>query len=527
MEPGVLSLVPPFVAIFLALVTRQVIFSLFVGVWSGAFIVYDFNLVTSFLKLLDHYIKPALADPDHASIIIFSMMLGGMIGIISKNGGTLGIVSLVTRFAKSPRLVQVITWFLGIIIFFDDYANSLIVGNTMRPITDKFNVSREKLAYIVDSTAAPVVCLTFSTWIGFELGLIGDALKGTGFGLDPFYVFFASIPYRFYPILALILVFMVAVMRRDIGPMHRAEVRARTTGKVIRDGASPAADLTDLSAVTAIEGVPQRSLNGLIPIIVVMVMTGVGLYVTGRGGIIAEGGTDFSIKNILANSSSYEALFWASITGCAVGVILSLVQRILTLTQVMDAWFQGAKSMLLAMVILVLAWSIGAVTKELKTAEYIVGLLGNSLPYHFLPVLTFIIAAVVSFATGTSWGTMAIIMPLVIPLAWALSQAGQMADSVSVLLLYGTVSSVLAGAVFGDHCSPISDTTVLSSMTSACDHIDHVKTQMPYAILAAVVGMIVGDIPTTFGFSPFLSIGISVFIFYLVLRFFGKRTEQN
>lgn len=524
-EPNWTSLVPPFIAIFLALITREVIFSLFIGVWSGAFIVYNYNPLTSFFKLIGHYIKPALADPDHAAVIIFSMMLGGMVGIISKNGGTLGVVSLVTRFAKSPRLGQITAWAMGLIIFFDDCANALIVGNTMRPITDKLKISREKLAYIVDSTSAPVACLVVSTWIGFEIGVIGDALKDTGFTEDPFMIFLFSIPFRFYPILALILVFMVAVMGRDIGGMSAAERRARKTGKVLRDGALPAADLTDLRLATAADHIPHRWINGLLPILTVIIVALLGLYLTGREAIESSGGSDFSVRNILSNASSYEALFWASLAGCALGAVLSLGQRLLNLSQVMDAWFHGVKSMLLAMVILVLAWSLGAVTKELGTAEYVVSVLGHTLAPELLPVIVFLIAAVISFATGTSWGTMAIIMPIVVPLVWALTQSNVLAAGDAQILLYGSVSSVLAGAVFGDHCSPISDTTVLSSMASACDHIDHVRTQMPYAILAAVVGMFAGDIPTAYGMHPIFSILIAVVIFYAVLRFFGKRAD--
>lgn len=527
MEPCWTSLLPPFIAIFLALITRQVIFSLFIGVWSGALIVYNYNPLTSFLGMINHYIKPALSDPDHAAIIIFSMMLGGMVGIISKNGGTQGIVKSVSKYAKTPLLGQLITWMLGIVIFFDDYANTLIVGNTMRPITDKFKISREKLSYIVDSTAAPIACLAVSTWIGFEIGLIGDALKGTGFGMDPFVVFVASIPYRFYPILTIILILLVIVMRRDIGPMFTAEHRARTTGKVLREGAVPAADMTDLRMVTAEDHIPKRMINGVLPILTVIIVTMVGLYVTGRNAIIEAEGSDFGFRNIMSNSSSYEALFWSSLSGCFVGAALSLGQRILKLSQVMDAWFHGVKSMLLAMVILLLAWSIGAVTKELKTAEYIVGLLGNTMSPYWLPVLTFFIAAVISFATGTSWGTMAIIMPLVIPLCWAMAVVNSLGAEPARILLYGTVSSVLAGAVFGDHCSPISDTTVMSSMASACDHIDHVRTQIPYALIAAAAGMLIGDIPTAFGIPPILSIFISAVLFFLILRFFGKKVDEK
>ncbi|MCG2690986.1 Na+/H+ antiporter NhaC family protein, partial [Candidatus Parcubacteria bacterium] len=341
----------------------------------------------------------------------------------------------------------------------------------------------------------------------------------------PFSIFIESIPYRFYPILALILTLMVSVMGRDFGSMLKAERRARTTGKLIRDGATPASDLTDLGTVTAGKDIPRRWINGVFPIVTLIAITLIGLYVTGKDAIIAAGGSDFSLRIVLANASSFTALFWASLSACVLAIAMTLVQRILPLADIMDAWLHGAKSMVLALVILVLAWSIGYVTKELKTAEYIVQILQHSLSPHWLPVLTFIVAAAISFAIGTSWATMAILMPITVPLAWALVQSYGLDAASSQLLLYGSVSSVLAGSVWGDHCSPISDTTVMSSMASACDHIDHVKTQMPYAIFVAIVGMLVGDIPTAYGFSPYLSIIIAIGIFYLFLRFVGKKVD--
>lgn len=520
------SLLPPLVAICLALLTRQVILSLFLGVFTGAMIVNGWNPLSAFLGLIDHHIVPALADRDHASIIIFSMMLGGLVGVISKSGGVKGIVAKVEKVARSARMGELATWFMGILIFFDDYANTLIVGNTMRPITDRFRISREKLAFIVDSTSAPVACMFLSTWIGYEVGVIGDALKGTGFTEDPFSIFIMSIPYRFYAILAILFVGLVALTKRDFGPMLTAERRARKTGELIASGSEPAADMTDLSKVIPHEKVKARWINGALPIVAVIAITMIGIWRTGVEGAQAEG-LPLTLRTVLANASSSVALFWGSLSGCAIAVLLAVGQRILTIHEAMESWFAGVKSMLLAMVILILAWSISGVTHELKTADFVVQIVGGALPLWVIPAITFIIAGLISFATGTSWGAMAILMPLVVPLAWDLSQHAGMDLPAAHGQLYIVVSSVLAGAIWGDHCSPISDTTVMSSMASACDHIDHVRTQMPYAMTVGFTSILVGYIPAGLGLSPWISTALCLSVLTSLLFILGRRSETS
>ena len=525
-DPHWTSLLPPIIAIALALISRQVIFSLFVGVFTGALIVSNWNPLNAFLDLIGHYIVPALADPGHASIIIFSMMLGGLVGVVSKSGGAMGIVGLMEKIAHSPRMGQLATWLMGIFIFFDDYANTLIVGNTMRPVTDRFRISREKLAFIVDSTAAPVACMFLSTWIGYELGVIGDSLKGTGFTEDPFSIFIMSIPYRFYAILAIGFVGLVIITKRDFGPMLKAERRARKTGQLVAPDSEPAADLTDHSHLLPEKDVKARWFNGVIPIATVIAVSMFGLWKTGHSATVAAE-LPITLRAILANSSSSTALFWGSLSGCAVAIALSVGQRILTLHHAMEAWFSGVKSMLLAMIILILAWSIGAVTHELGSAEYIVSIIGGTMPFWILPAITFVLAGFISFATGTSWGSMAILMPLIVPLTWDISQKSGMDPAAAHNALYISVSAVLAGSIWGDHCSPISDTTVMSSMASACDHIDHVRTQMPYAVVVGVVSILIGYIPATAGFSPWLSLAISAIILFFFLILVGRRSDET
>jgi len=525
--PGFFSVLPPLLAIVLALSLRQVIISLFAGVWLGATFMFGNDPLTGLLRLIDQFILQAVSNPDHTSIIVFTLLFGGMVGVISRNGGTFGIADLVLRFSKNARMGQVGGWLLGVIIFFDDYANCLIVGNTMRPITDKLRVSREKLAYLVDSTAAPVSSIFFvSTWIGYEVGLIDSGLKSISYPMENAYlVFLETIPFRFYPLLTLVMGFTIAMMGRDWGPMLRAERRARLTGKVLRDGALPATDTTEGPSMALDEGLKKRWYNGLIPIVTVLGVGMMGLYLTGIDSLAASGNPDHSIGSIIGASNSFRALLWASFAGCAVAIVLTLGQKLLSLEETMVAWVNGLKSMLMALIILVLAWTISDITRDLHTAEYVAQILKGNLPVHLLPVMTFIISALVSFSTGTSWGTMGIVMPIVIPLTVVLSGASNLPGEETHLMLLGSISSVLAGSVFGDHCSPISDTTILSSMASSCDHIDHVRTQLPYALFVGFLGMLVGDIPTAYGFSPYASLLIGSAVVLAVVRFAGRHPE--
>lgn len=532
--PGFLSILPPLLAIVLALLLRQVVISLYAGIWLGAVFFFDYDVLGGIFRVIDHYVVKALSETSHIQIIVFSMLFGGMVGVISKNGGTAGIANRITRYARTARGGQLATLGMAFVIFFDDYANCLVRGNLMRPITDRLRVSREKLSFIVDAGAATVASvMLISTWIGYEVGLIEQGLKMIGSTEDAYAVFLQTIPFRFYPIFTLILVFLIAWTGRDFGPMLAAERRARTTGEVLREGSQPAADLSNSGhgphgtgpAAGGAEP-PARWYNGLLPILTILVVGLFGIWKTGTEALAAEGVTEYGLGAVVSKSDSYAALLWASLAGCLAAILLTVGQRIMKMTEALDAWFNGVQSMLLAMLILILAWSIGAVTEELHTADYLVQVMRGAVEPHWLPVLTFLIAALISFATGTSWGTMAIMMPLVITLGYSLSVEAGLGPVDQQIILHGVISSVLAGAVFGDHCSPISDTTILSSMASACDHVDHVRTQLPYAVLAAVVGMLVGDIPTAYGLSPWVSIAAGTAILIGALYLIGKRVES-
>jgi Na+/H+ antiporter NhaC len=406
---------------------------------------------------------------------------------------------------------------MGLMIFFDDYSNTLVVGNTARPMTDQLNISREKLAYIVDSTAAPVVCLALiTTWIGYEVGLIDSAISSIPEISQPAYtVFLHSIPYSFYPILAVIFVFAVAYSGRDMGPMYAAEVRARG-GEV-----SPS-KTDDLPAMQGDNldpkaGIPQRALNAFIPLLVLIGALLGGLYATGQGETITE---------IIGSADSYKAMMWASFLGAMTAAVLTVGQGILSAHETVDAWYGGVRAMMFAMIVLVLAWSLADVTHGLHTADYLVSILADTLPVALVPVTIFILSAITAFTTGTSWGTLGILMPLVIPLAWAVMGANDMQSAEHMHILYSSIACSLAGAVWGDHCSPISDTTVLSSMASGCDHIEHVRTQMPYALLVAAVAIAFGTIPGGYGFPPLLSIIVGTVILVAILRYFGRKADS-
>lgn len=528
LTPGWFSLVPPLIAIALALIFREVVTALFAGVWIGALVVAGFNPLTATWRLIDTFVIPELANTSdgHTQIVVFSLLLGGMVGVISRNGGTMGIVEAVRPFAKTARRGQIATWLAGMGVFFDDYANTLIVGNTMRPITDRLRVSREKLAYLVDSTAAPLAAIVpISTWVGYEISLIATGLgiaaqqnpaSAVALGnLNPFTVFIETIPYRFYPLLALYFAALTAFARRDFGPMAAAELRARESGQLYRPGAQLLTD-TSQNVMEPKEGKAHRWWNAGVPVIAVILVVLGGLYATG----LAASEPGASLSDIFGNSDPFMTMAWGSLAGCIAAIALSVGQRILTIEESVNAWIGGMRAMLIAIVILTLAWSLGTVTAEIGTAAYLSQLLSDRVALHLIPVIVFAVAAAISFATGTSWGTMAILLPLVIPLTVALGGFADGTDEHYTILL-GSISSVLAGAVFGDHCSPISDTTVLSSAASGCDHVDHVRTQMPYALLVAAVGMLLGDIGTAYGLPVWIALLGGMALLYGFLRVRG------
>ncbi len=523
--PGWMSIVPPILAIILALFLRQVLVALTAGIVIGAFFIYDYNFLYAILRFVDTIMIDTMVNRDNSMIIVFTLLFGGVIGIISRNGGTLGISNLVTKLAKTSRSGMLSSWLMGMFIFFDDYANTLIIGNMMRPITDKLKISREKLAYLVDSTSAPVASIfIISSWIGFELGLIATGLRSVNSDINTYELLLQTIPYRFYPIAALFFVFLIAYMQRDFGPMYKAEVRARKTG-VLFENASEISNLDDDHLFEKHE--KAKWFNGVIPIAVILFGTILGLVYTGIINLEAKEISSYGFREIIVNSDSFLALMWAGFAASIVAILMTVYQKILSLNDVINAWTKGVQSMLFACIILVFAWAISDVTEILKTADYLISILSDSIDPRLLPVLVFLVCAAISFSTGTSWGTMAIVMPIVIPLSFKLAELNSIDFNSDVTILAGVVSSVLAGSVFGDHCSPIADTTILSSMASKCNHVDHVKTQLPYALVVGAVSMILGDLATAYGLPTYVAILLIFTSLYFIIRFFGKKLPMS
>ncbi|WP_027967081.1 Na+/H+ antiporter NhaC family protein [Halomonas halocynthiae] len=524
-----LSLLPALVAIVLALVFRQVIMALFVGILLGGWIWHGMDaaaLASAFGDSVNVHVLEAASDSEHMSIVLFCLLIGGMVGIVSRNGGTQGIAQRISRVIRGRRQAQTSTFLLGIAIFFDDYANALIVGNTMRAITDKMAVSRAKLAYIIDSTAAPVSAIMLvSTWIGFQVGLISEAMSQiSDWNESAYSVFVNAIPYNAYPILTLAFVLMTTWLGRDFGPMLSAERRAVAAGGR-RTPLSNREAIVEEAEITTKPGVPIRAVNAIVPMLILAGITLGGIYTT---GVAALGPGEHSLKDIFGEGDSFSSMMWGSLASCVVAVIMTQSQRLMRMTETNHYWFEGVKSMLLPITILMMAWALANVNETLQTSDFLVAALGDSLSPKWLPTAIFILAGFTAFATGSSWGVMGIMIPLVVPLAWAvLEQNGMSNTPEGMPILYASVASVLAGAVWGDHCSPLADTTLLSAMASGCDLVEHVRTQLPYAMLVGAVSLTFGTLAVGYGISWWLGLPIGAAVLLGVLLLVGRRPEKH
>lgn len=524
---GIWTITPPLVAIILAFISKNVIFSLFVGIMSGAFILRISEqqnifeaLLGSFLSVSEYALK-SLSDSWNAGIVLQCLTIGGLIALITKMGGARALAEALAKKARGPASTQIFTWCMGLLIFFDDYANSLIVGPIMRPVADKFKVSREKLAFIIDATAAPIAGLALiSTWIGYELSLIRDGYLIIGQNVNAYSVFIETIPYRFYNILILFFVIFSAYTLRDFGSMHTAEVISRKSSKKA---------IEEKNIDNPIDINSYNIWNAIVPVAVLIITSFIGFYTNGRAAILAEGKEELislfvvspfslqAIQEAFGASDASIVLFQGALLACFVAITMGLIQKIFTLQEATETWISGIKDLSSTGVVLLLAWSISSVIKDLGTAKYVSLMLSDTLPAFILPSIIFLLGAAISFSTGTAYGTMGILMPLAIPLA----------TSIDPTHAYVTmnIGAVLTGAIFGDHCSPISDTTILSSMGAGCNHLDHVKTQIPYALSVATITVIFGYLPVGLGLSVYIVLPISILAVYALLVLFGKRVE--
>lgn len=456
MDYGILSLAPALIALILAFITRDATFSLLIGVLVGI-VVAGQNLLFGFTGLM----QSALGNADFIWVLGIEVFIGIMVAFFQKSGAIEAFTMQISRFNIKARGAQVLAWLLGIFIFFSDYFSPLYVGNVMRGITDKAKVSREKLAYICDSTSAPVCTLIpFSSWGIYMAGL----LVGIGPLVDANMTSAAVIkmvPYNFYGIASVVMVGLIAIgIIPDFGPMRKAEKRAREEGKVLSDTAKPLLS-KELNDIKPKEGVkPNLLINFFAPALIIIGIT-IGTYI------------------VMGSAKTLEAF----VAAVAFQFITMLIQKMGTLAELMDTAIQGIKSVLAAILILALAYCINAISKELGTAQYVISITEGWLTPILLMPLTFAICAFVSFFTGTSWGTYAIMTPIFVPLAFQLT-GGALGG-----IVYGTIAAIMGGGCFGDHCSPLSDTTILSSLAAGSDHIDHVTTQLPYAMSAAAVSL--------------------------------------
>ncbi len=466
---GILSLIPPILAIILCIVLKEALISLIIAVFVGTTILNSGKFWIG-IEETANILVAQVADSWNASIILFFFVVGGLMGMIFFSGGGQAFLESISKKANNSKMAQIFAWLGGIVIFIDDYANSAFIGNLFRPLSDKYYVSREKLAYIVDSTAAPVSSIfLISTWIGYQVGLIGESLP-EGINVSPYYLWLNSIPYSFYSILAILMVGIIALTGRDFGPMLKAEYRARTTHQLWAEGARPLAGTSELKIA---KNASTKPINLWLPIILLVVLSFYFMWTSG-GGSSAE-----SFSQAISDADSMFSIFLATLIAFFVAIIMYLVQRIATVAEIMDSFLNGARMMVYATLILISAWAIKAVCDELGTAPYIVNALEGVLSPMILPILTFLVSCFIAICTGTSWGTMGIVVPIVIPLGISVGAP-----------LPIVISSVLTGAVMGDHCSPISDTTVMSSTFAGSDHIDHVRTQFPYSLTATFVTVI-------------------------------------
>ncbi|WP_418280843.1 Na+/H+ antiporter NhaC family protein [Halorubrum sp. DTA98] len=489
-EFGALSVVPPLLAIVLAILTRKAVLSLFLGIWSGA-VIYTggLGIVQTF-----EWIVAAVADEFHATIIVFTLLLGSGVAMVWNLGGTYAVRDWAMKRLDTQRKAGLAAWGLGILLFFDDYANTAIVGSAMKDVSDGLRISREKLSYIVDSTAAPVATLGISSWVAFQLSLIVEGYEEAGVAAadrpSTFEVFLAAIPFNMYAILAIVMVVVVVGWGRDYGEMLTAEHRSWTTGKVTRDEAVPMQDVaTELGDPPAST---PRLVNFFAPVAALVAVTLATALWTGGFSPVAFA-TDLFTGNAeaaggalwdAAIGAAYEtALMIGSFAMVATGFLLGKLYDVFGVGDATEYTIDGFGIMITAVSILALAWGIGEVISALETGDYVAELTVGAVSPELLPALVFVVAGFIAFSTGTSWGTMGILTPIAIPVAWTMSGGGPEGHTLVAVM----VGVIFSGAILGDHSSPISDTSVLSATFTGADLIDHVRTQLYYAVTVGVV----------------------------------------
>lgn len=545
---GVLSLAPPVIAVVLAIVTRRILLSVLLGLFVGALLTTGGDPVRAIVDLCEAHLWPTFVQPGKLRLFAFTMAMGATVGLIHAAGGMQGLVKLMTPLARGPRSAQLTGWLLGLVVFFDDYANTLLLGGALRSVFDRLKLSREKLAYLVDSTAAPVAGIALiSTWVAVEISYIQEGLdnlpEGDFGGSSAFTLFVACLPYRFYVIQALLFVPLVALIGREFGPMLAAERSARA-GE-LRTQANGAAK--------TVEEIPNAThwSNAVVPLGVTLATVTALLWLTGKANLGEAFDPDASwlicLRDVFGAAESGLSLMYGGLAGLAAAVGMVRWRNLLPPAETTQALLRGVVTVLPAVAILWLAGSMSRMTGNrdvdgspttvayehadvrLYTGEYLSAqLLGedNAAPSAtlraLLPTGVFLLSAIVAFCTGTSFGTMGLVVPMVVPIAYAAAASAGGDDPTAAPLFLASLGGVLAGAIFGDHCSPISDTTILSSHASGCDHMAHVRTQLPYALAVASVVVLLGTLPLALGISVWILLPFQTATLVALLYVIGK-----
>lgn len=513
------SVLPPLIAITLAVITTRLFLSLGVAVGVGVLLAWGqqgFSFNTFFSEVV-WFARAVTVSNDGIDlfnfwVILFVLFMMSMITVVIASGGIGGVISLLSHLAKGARSTQLITAIMGTIIFIGDYSNAMLVGPTMRPITDKFKVSREKLAYIVDSTSAPIAGLAFvSTWIGYEVTLFNGVAEDIGLDSDGYSMFFDALPFRFYCILTILFVIVNAISGRDYGLMRRAQTRARETGNVSEPDAKV---MGGIKVDSSFDKVSLHIMSAFIPLALLFSLILGGLWIDGNGT-----GSIFSLtswRDALSKANNVKILATAAIVSFITAIICARLFSKMAFSDIWKAVKEGLSGTLLPIAIILCAWGIKASCDKLMTGQFIASIISDVVSPLWFPALVFVVASITSFATGTSWGTMAILIPTAIPVAYVLDN--NMYGLTTIICL----GAVLDGAIFGDHCSPISDTTILSAIVSSCDPMHHVRTQMPYALTVAVIALICGYLPAALGlpfyFGILIGVGLIVMLFTILSR---------
>ena len=554
--PSRWSLLPAVLAIIIAVLTQKVLLGLFCGGLAGAFAFLATSqpgVTPSVMQVVtdgtahffgDALWRRSLCEDFYIRITMFVVFLFMTVGVITRNGGVHGLVNRLARIVRGPTSAQLSTAASGAAVFFDDYTNCLLVGTTMRPLTDRARVAREKLAYIVDSTAAPIAGLSvFSTWVVYEMSQYRTPLTmvtkpdGTPYvESDAFQVFLDSMPFRFYSWFALALVVLVIVTRRDFGPMLKAERRARHLNQPLAPDHKPMAAVDERVANPA-EHTPRRACNALIPLGVLVLGTILGMGWQGYSAIADDPITQTLplgewVRAVLSKAQSDVALLYASACAWLTAMLLTAFQKILSWREILVTSLLSTRALYVAFGILFLAWSLGHICRDLGTSFFLTAAAREAMTAAALPLLLFVVAGAIAFATGTSYGTMAILLPNVVVLAHQLGSDAAFGGSAAIggtALMLVSIGAVLEGAIFGDHCSPISDTTVLTSLGTQCDLLAHVTTQLPYAMLAMTASALCGYLPIMWFGPTIWPISMAAGLLFMVgaLLLFGRNASRS